>query len=71
MEGLLSMGPRLSSFNAEGMYSCMIGSKLTAVLPDQAVLEKHKFLFWQTCLLNVYSGGVGRARVCNQQGYPV
>ena len=46
MEGLLSMGPRLSSFNAEGMYSCMIGSKLTAVLPDQALLEKKtKFLF--------------------------
>ena len=70
MEGLLSMGPRLSSFNAEGMYSCMIGSKLTAVLPDQAVLEKTQI----SVLANthtVYSSGVGRPRVCNQQGYPV
>ena len=39
--GLLLIGPTLSSFNAEGIYRCMIDSKLTVVLPDQAVLEKN------------------------------
>ena len=46
------MGPRLSSFNAEGMYSCMIGSNLTAVLPDQALLEKTNkiYVLANTCV---------------------
>ena len=71
------MGPTLSISNAEGIYSCMIGSKLTVVLPDQAVLEKHKFLFWQTRLLCIVvefaeqGFAISRATPSSSINYPV
>ena len=77
MEGLLSMGPTLSSLNAEEIYSCIIGSKLTAVLPDQAVLAKHKCLFWQTRLLCIVvelagqGSAISRATPSSSINYPV
>jgi hypothetical protein len=55
----------------------MIGSKLTVVLPDQAVLEKHKFLFWQTrllCIVVEFAGqgsAISRATQSSSINYPV